>query len=78
MCGNQNHEKIRELKHLLDDYYITDEEIIAYIKNSLLYNNIKKDIKEAIVVEYLRRQELENEEKEKNDFIDYINNNLLK
>lgn len=67
-------EKIKELKHLLNNFYISDEDLVDYIKKSHHYDNLKYEIKDSIVREYLRRKEAENEEKEKEDFIAYLNN----
>jgi len=67
-------EKIKELKHLLNNFYISDEDLVDYIKKSHHYDNLKYEIKDSIVREYLRRKEVENEEKEKEDFIAYLNN----
>jgi len=67
-------EKIKELKHLLNNFYISDEDLVDYIKKSHHYDSLKYEIKDSIVREYLRRKEIENEEKEKEDFITYLNN----
>ena len=67
-------EKIKELKHLLNNFYISDEDLVDYIKKSHHYDNLKYEIKDSIVREYLKRKEIENEEKEKEDFITYLNN----
>jgi hypothetical protein len=67
-------EKIKELKLLLKDFYISDEEMMIYIKNSYHYDNLKYEMKDAIVREYIRRQELESEEKQKKDFLIYLQN----
>lgn len=67
-------EKIKELKLLLKDFYISDEEMMIYIKNSYHYDNLKYEIKDAIAREYIRRQELESEEKQKKDFLIYLQN----
>jgi len=67
-------EKIKELKLLLKDFYISDEEMMDYIKKSYHYDNLKYEMKDAIVREYIRRQELESEEKQKKDFLIYLQN----
>ncbi len=67
-------EKIKELKHLLNNFYISDEDLVDYIKKSHHYDSLKYEIKDSIVKEYLSRKEIENEEKEKEDFITYLNN----
>jgi hypothetical protein len=59
---------------LLNNFYISDEDLVDYIKKSHHYDNLKYEIKDSIVREYLKRKEIENEEKEKEDFITYLNN----